>query len=481
MLSTFSLLPTGRCGRLTLLIGVLFPALIILTFWYGMNSDRDNIPPVLTQLIPAGHATCQSDTIFECSSCLEQTITANNTSPDPSTWTFTYPDDAQNEGLSTSQCESAFPGLFEDINQAVFHWKTVGNITKSTLDLIPLQNGMTRAMLHSGNLYILASKSKAEDHRRKTLAALSAMHRALVAAGPERSSIPDIDFIFSIEDKASDIVSSPSTSSPPLWVLARKASEKSLFLLPDFGFWAWDNIISSPTSKSEKNTDTNNQIGTYDEVVTSALSLESSLPFAQKDPRLVWRGKLSFAPKLRRALLDASRSKPWSDIKELNWQLQKNYLSLPAHCSYKFIAHVEGRSYSAALKYRQACNSVIFIHKLQYIQHHHYLLVSSGPQQNYVQVERDFSDLEFKVEELLANPEKAEMIARNSVETFRERYLTQAAEACYWRALWRGYGSVAEPARAWRKGVTGEQVRRGVRYETFLLLSSQEMLDFEAD
>ena len=137
-----------------------------------------------------------------------------------------------------------------------------------------------------------------------------------------------------------------------------------------------------------------------------------------------------------------------------------------------------GRSYSASLKYRQACRSVVVIHKLQYIQHHHYLLVKSGPLQNCVEVERDFSDLSTKMANLLDNPAKAQKIADNSVKTFRERYLTPAAEACYWRALWRGYGRVSDPAELWVPGRDGVEVKRGLRYETFLLLSSDEMLDF---
>ena len=118
------------------------------------------------------------------------------------------------------------------------------------------------------------------------------------------------------------------------------------------------------------------------------------------------------------------------------------------------------------------------IHKLQYIQHHHYLLVSSGPLQNYVEVERDFSDLSDKMANLLDNPAKAQKIADNSVKTFRERYLTPAAEACYWRVLWRGYAKVSDPAELWALDRDGNKVKNGLRYETFLLLSSGEMLDF---
>ncbi|KAF2212123.1 hypothetical protein CERZMDRAFT_98037 [Cercospora zeae-maydis SCOH1-5] len=434
--------------------------------WYSMNSDQDDIPAILTQLIPAGHATCQQATLFECESCLEPQYAVNES--DRSTWNYRYGRDDRDEGLSDAQCNTAFPGLFEDINQGVKYWsqKRQTKITAQMLDQINMKNGMTRAMIYGGDLYVIQTKSIGEDHRRKIVAVLSSLHRAL-AGIPERRSLPNVEFVFSVEDKATDVT---STRTEPLWVIARKASEQSFFLLPDFGFWAWDNIIKGK----------NNEIGPYDEVVRGALAFEEGINFVDKNPQLVWRGKLSFAPKLRRGLLDAARGKEWSDVKEINWDVKQNFLALHEHCKYMFIAHVEGRSYSASLKYRQACRSVIVAHKLQYILHYHYLLVAEGPHQNFVQVERDFSDLTPKIEELLANPIKAQEIADNSVRTFRERYLTPAAEACYWRALIRGYSTVIEEANIWHDIDAEEKEKRGLRYETFLLLSSEEMLDFAA-
>lgn len=119
---------------------------------------------------------------------------------------------------------------------------------------------------------------------------------------------------------------------------------------------------------------------------------------------------------------------------------------------------------------------MVVAHKLQYIQHHHYLLVSSGPNQNFVEVERNFTDLAEKIDPLVANPALAERIADNSVKTFRERYLTQAAEACYWRALFDGYARVSnQNVTLWSEK---DQKARGLRYESFLMLESRLMYEF---
>ena len=79
---------------------------------------------------------------------------------------------------------------------------------------------------------------------------------------------------------------------------------------------------------------------------------------------------------------------------------------------------------------------------------------------------------------LLANPAEAQRIADNSVKTFRERYLTPAAEACYWRKLWDAYANVSETPKLYVHTREGKK-KRGLRFETFLLLGSEEMYDFQ--
>ena len=118
------------------------------------------------------------------------------------------------------------------------------------------------------------------------------------------------------------------------------------------------------------------------------------------------------------------------------------------------------------------------IHKLQYIQHHHYLLVSSGPQQNFVQVERDWTDLPHKIQELIDNPIKARMIADNNVDVFRERYLTPAADACYWRALLQGWTTASTQITETMSDPT-DVSNKGIRYESFLLLDPSNMMRFK--
>jgi hypothetical protein len=180
---------------------------------------------------------------------------------------------------------------------------------------------MARAIISNGDLYVVATRAKGDDHRCKILGTLGSIHRAL-SSSSNRTSHPTIEFIFSIEDRVDDI----DAVSHPVWVLSRKASEESVILMPDFGYCSWAKSNISP----------------YGQVVQSIMAAESNLRFADKEQKLVWRGKLSFAPKLRRMLLDNARGKPWDDARELDWSKKANFLSMEDHCRSMFLGHVEG-------------------------------------------------------------------------------------------------------------------------------------------
>ncbi|TGZ76763.1 hypothetical protein EX30DRAFT_344644 [Ascodesmis nigricans] len=137
------------------------------------------------------------------------------------------------------------------------------------------------------------------------------------------------------------------------------------------------------------------------------------------------------------------------------------------HCRYKYVLHVEGYSYSGRLKYLQTCHSVVIAHELAWYQHYFPLMQDSGPQQNYVKVKRDWSDLEEKIKWLQAHPEEADKIAARGRETMR-KYQSQPANNCYWREMIRVWGDF----QGWKPSLyeDGKQTWRGVPWESFALM-----------
>ena len=185
---------------------------------------------------------------------------------------------------------------------------------------------------------------------------------------------------------------------------------------------------------------------------------EDKVEFKDKTPQLLWRGNKDTAPH-RPPFLKATEGKDWANVSDI----KSSFLELWDHCGYKMVMDISGRSWSGKGKYIRNCESVYVAHKLKWLTTITYPLEAAGADQNFVEVKEDWSDLEQKVKEVLDTPGMAERIAKKGVEVFRDRYLTPAAEACYWRALIRGYGSVSfEPELYEKDGTT----LRGVPYET---------------
>ncbi len=93
--------------------------------------------------------------------------------------------------------------------------------------------------------------------------------------------------------------------------------------------------------------------------------------------------------------------------------------------------------------------------------------------QNVVLVDNDWGDLGMKMAGLLKYPDAAREIAANSADTFRRRYLTSAAGACYWREMVHAYSSVSFKPAVWvddeDDGAVGKRrSRRGIAWEAFL-------------
>lgn len=280
-------------------------------------------------------------------------------------------------------------------------------------------------------------------------ATLSSLNRALNSIS-NRKSLPNIEFVFSSDD---------FTHGPgPIWTYSKREQDMWAWLMPDFGYWSWPEV----------------NISSYNQVRRQMADIDEGIDFDKKIPKLLWRGNIATAPELRQRFVDVTHDKPWASVIPIDWNnnssLRNDFVPIQDHCRYMFLGQVEGRSYSGRGKYLLNCHSILVTHKPEWIEAHHAALVVSGPEANYVQVKRNFSDLEEKMTLLIKHPHEAKRIAHNSVKVFRDRYLTPAAEACYWRELILAYGKVYEfePTRHFENR-HGKDNIRGVPFESWLL------------
>ncbi|PVI06702.1 hypothetical protein DM02DRAFT_709342 [Periconia macrospinosa] len=350
--------------------------------------------------------------------------------------------------MSASECSSKFSHLFPEIERAVEYRKGTRKVEPHDIDIGWKAEGAVRAMIYKQKLFILESNINDEYMISRALGTLHQIDRALTSS-PER--LPDIEFSFVVSD-----LPDPQHAHHTFWSLSRLVVDEETWLMPDFGYWSWPLDL----------------VGNYEQIRAELSAKEP--PWEQKITKALWRGAVKTNP-VRSHLLQMTRDKEWADVQEVRWRNRthvasgetSNALSMVDHCNYQFLIHTEGRSYSGRGKYLLNCESVTIMHKREWIEPHHSVLIATGPHQNFVEVERDFSDLESKVKDLLNDPERAKAIARNSATTFRDQYLSPASQACYWRHLIKAWAKVSFAPKPWVM-ISGKKQLRGVPFETFV-------------
>lgn len=113
------------------------------------------------------------------------------------------------------------------------------------------------------------------------------------------------------------------------------------------------------------------------------------------------------------------------------------------------------------------CDNLVMVHDFKWIAHYYHLIETETDTPNCVRVERNFSDLEAKVQYYNEHTAEAQEIASRAKEIFRERYTTPAATACYWRSLLRAWGTIAFKPVIMEKMKGGKEKLRGVSIEEF--------------
>jgi len=149
-----------RCPSGTEVLSFLFVSICALVFLllcsilYGTRTENPSLPPLVKEYMPAGRCLCEFSTTFACDTCLDcaanQAILVSNSTvgEEDGLWTFNYARDRNNYGLDDAQCDSAFPGQYEDIERAVKVRDRWGKVTEADLSSFDLSKGMVRAMIY---------------------------------------------------------------------------------------------------------------------------------------------------------------------------------------------------------------------------------------------------------------------------------------------------------------------------------------------
>lgn len=359
--------------------------------------------------------------------------------------------------LTAEQCDTAFPDLYKEVDRAVEHFhSTKTSISQKDVNITWRHGddwragGAIRILIHDNQLRILESRQMMASlgYEGRGIPLLNMLQRAMDSATAGGERLPTIEASIVLED----ISDPPEKGSHSFWTFARNLTKEShdrIWLVPNFDFYVQNE-------------------GAFEEVRRRGILRDA--PFAKKIQKAIWRGQSWVNPDLRGGLIRAGEEKSWADFQDTH-DNHSSWLKPDELCKYAMTVHTEGVSYSGRLASLLLCNSLTFIHDLQWNAHFYGILKPDGPDQNYVPVERDWSDLEEKVQHFLENPEEADKIIQNSVDVLRSRALSRAGTSCYLRKLIQGYSKVSFKPKEYRPMKAGQLPRRrGLSFEAFIAL-----------
>ncbi|CAK1364160.1 unnamed protein product [Cercospora beticola] len=344
-------------------------------------------------------------------------------------------DDGYRDALSVEQCDIAFPDLYYEIDRATKYFRDLKHkITPEDTWDNPM--GSIRFLIHRNELRIINStKAYMQMGGAERAHALTNMlHRAVESATAGGEMLPTVEFTVSLPDFL-DLPTDSDTTTTWAWTRVKKENAdenrrkfgERLFLMPNFDMYSLGD----------------RKVGAYHDARFRASQYDS--PLEDKIPQAVWRGSRWVNPEIRDALLNITRNATWAAVEQIDWMslTHEHQLTVDQFCAYRYAIHTEGISYSGRLSFLLNCDSLPIVHDLVWTTHYYHLLVPSGPKQNYIPAKRDWSDLEEKVQYYIDHPDEADLIRKNSINTFRGKYLTRAATSCYFRKLIREYAKIS--------------------------------------
>ncbi|UJR16898.1 hypothetical protein I4U23_003796 [Adineta vaga] len=252
-------------------------------------------------------------------------------------------------------------------------------------------------------------------------------------------NIPDLELFFHVDDAVelpdgfNDVL-----FNVPIFAFSKTNRTKrglrpdGIVPMPCFTFWSWPEI----------------RAGRWTKISRSILNTSYNLEYSKRVPKIFWRGVRSWK---RIWFLKTARQYPnIMDLAPVSWQkgidglaykASFSYKTLEEHCNYKYLAHLEGSSYSSRLKYLLLCGSPVVYAPIQYWEEYWYHLLKDG--ENIVFFESAGNEGAFNktLEFLMQNEEKAKEIGRKGQQLVQD-YLNEHAVSCYWWKLLKEYAKL---------------------------------------
>jgi len=160
------------------------------------------------------------------------------------------------------------------------------------------------------------------NERERILGTLAQMDRALTTTPTSDAAVPNIELALSLDD-----LPRRSKDKGTFFGYTRKEGRdyNDIWMMPNYAYWSW-NYTHAPS---------------WNRIRREIERTETEVPWAKKENRVVWRGKVKMAT-LRTELVRVSQGKPWSDIKPvvINDAADphtKDVMNLRQFCGYRWL------------------------------------------------------------------------------------------------------------------------------------------------
>ena len=362
-------------------------------------------------------------------------------------WQYNWLKDRDDYSLSAAQCDAAFPELYYEIHRAATRWQGQ-HITPDMIGLNDEGKAGVHVLIADNKIRIVNSRGSEEPE------SLSRIHGILQQLDRAITSVEGVEKEFSNTEFAIDLDDYPSLSSNrrlAMWSSMRNLRDRlhdDIWVAPDSQWW-----LALPSGMP------------FEDAQARARGHSSLLD--NKNPVAFWRGDPSTRADVHSELLEVAQDQFLTNARLLD--SSEGEIGAPAEhlCDYRFLINLGDPSALSRLKTILNCDSVPIINDLTSVTHYSHLLETNI---SYVPVAKDFSNLADQVEYYLVDEEEAQYIADSARMTFRERYTTPAATACYWRKLLRVWSSVSFAPTLYGESYpqAGDWKIRGVSLDEYL-------------
>ena len=315
-------------------------------------------------------------------------------------------------------------------------------------------------VLKSNKLYVRSYLPERESRVRSVLMQL---HRVVTQFTHKSHKLPDVDIVLDLGDGNVMVLDVAPPGLPVGLQTRRKDLQRGQsgkadhsepkhemgFLYPDFTWFAWpESVCPGTVPGTPGRAEVSHSLAGIRRALSSDTNPDFVPLFSQKKDQLFWRG--AAMGRLRTAVTENlaaindknDAGEPLFDAQLMKWHnntadgknIASNCYSLVEHCNYRYLAFLEGKTYSSRLKYMMMCGSVVFRNVGGWTEWWYPLFeqeeAENGPMTVVVE-HKEWNDAADKMRELRNDLGQAERMAERA-KAFAEKWFVPEAVDCYW-------------------------------------------------